>query len=112
VKPDRENIRDLNLAVVKLRTVQATRLTDMICPAKSVLRENFFEMQKEEFSRTWYICAKCTLDERPSTFIADKPIFLSERLLLKDYYCKGSIERKILWSWISRNLRPRRTDWR
>jgi hypothetical protein len=29
-------------------------------------------VQKEEFSIT---CAKCTLDERPSIFKRDKPIF-------------------------------------
>jgi hypothetical protein len=44
------------------------------------------------------------------SFIWDKPIFSSERMLRKDYYCKGSIE-KNLWSWVSRGLTPRRTDW-
>jgi hypothetical protein len=40
---------------------------------------------------------KCTLDERPSIFIRDnKPIFSSERMLHKDYYCKGSVEKKSL----------------
>jgi hypothetical protein len=37
------------------------------------------------------MCAKCTLDERPSVFIRIKPIFLSERMLHKDYYRKGSV---------------------
>jgi hypothetical protein len=48
VKPDIENIRDLNLAVVKLTTVQMTRQPlqhkickiGMICPAKPVLTED------------------------------------------------------------------------
>jgi hypothetical protein len=35
-----------------------------------------------------------TSDERPSIFIRDKPIFLSERKLLKEYYCKDSVERR------------------
>jgi hypothetical protein len=37
------------------------------------------------------MCAKCTLDERPSIFIRDKPIFSSERMLHKDYYRKCSV---------------------
>jgi hypothetical protein len=41
------------------------------------------------------ICAKCTLDERLSIFIRDNPIFSSERMLQKDYDCKGLVERKI-----------------
>jgi hypothetical protein len=50
----------------------------MICSAKPVLTED-------------YVCnANARHDERPNTFIRDKPIFLSERLLLKDYYRKGS----------------------
>jgi hypothetical protein len=39
---------------------------------------------------------KCTHDKRPSIFIRDKPIFSSEKMLHKDYYCKGSVEKKIL----------------
>jgi hypothetical protein len=38
----------------------------------------------------------CTFDERPSIFIRDKPIFSSERMLHKDYYHKGSIEKEII----------------
>jgi hypothetical protein len=52
-------------------------------------------MHKEEFSITCYIYAKCTLDERPSIFIRDKPILSSERMLHKDYDRKGSVEKKI-----------------
>jgi hypothetical protein len=33
----------------------------------------------------------------PSIFIRDKPIFLSERMLHKDYYCKGSVEKKKIY---------------
>jgi hypothetical protein len=61
----------------------------MMCPAKPVLTKDLCIVQKEEFSITCYICAKCTLDERPSIFIRDKPIFSSERMLHKEYYCKG-----------------------
>jgi hypothetical protein len=37
---------------------------------------------------------KCTLDEMPSMFIREKPIFSSERMLHKDYYRKGSVVKK------------------
>jgi hypothetical protein len=47
------------------------------------------------------------LDERPSIFIRDKPIFSSERMLHKAYYRKGSVEKKNLWSWVSKGLTPR-----
>jgi hypothetical protein len=50
---------------------------------------------------------KCTLDERPRIFITDKPIFSSERMLHK-----GSVVGKHLWSWVSRGLTSRKTDWR
>jgi hypothetical protein len=36
------------------------------------------------------------LDEGPSIFIRDKPIFSSERVLYKDYGSKGSVEKKSL----------------
>jgi hypothetical protein len=39
---------------------------------------------------------KCTLDEIPSIFVRDKPIFSSERMLHKDYYRRSSVEKKIL----------------
>jgi hypothetical protein len=42
------------------------------------------------------MCAICTSDEKPSIFIRDKPIFSSEKKLLKDCYCKGSVERRTL----------------
>jgi hypothetical protein len=35
-----------------------------------------------------------SLDERPNIFIKDKPNFSSERMLHKDYYRKGSVEKK------------------
>jgi hypothetical protein len=37
-----------------------------------------------------------TLVERPSIFIRDKRVFLSEGMLHKDYYHKGSVEKKFL----------------
>jgi hypothetical protein len=51
------------------------------------------------------------LDKRPSIFIIDKPIFLSERMLQKDYYRKGSVEKKSLWSWVSRGFMAKEIDW-
>jgi hypothetical protein len=50
------------------------------------------------------MCAKYTLNEKPSIFIRDRPIFLSERMLHKDYYCKISVEKINFWSWASRGL--------
>jgi hypothetical protein len=44
-------------------------------------------------NNTTRICSKYTLDERTSIFIRDKPIFSSERMLYKDYYRKGSVEK-------------------
>jgi hypothetical protein len=38
---------------------------------------------------------KYTLDEKPSIFIRDKPIFSSEKMLHKDYYRKSSVGKKI-----------------
>jgi hypothetical protein len=64
VKPDIENIRGLNLAVVKLPTVQVTRQplqhkickTGIICSAKPVPREDLFIVQKQElFSNMLYV---------------------------------------------------------
>jgi hypothetical protein len=65
----------------------------MICPAKPVLTEDLCLVKKEEFSIT---CAKCTLADRSSIFIREKPILRSERMLHKDYYRKGSVEKKSL----------------
>jgi hypothetical protein len=69
----------------------------MICFAKPVLREVFYIVHMEEFSVD-AICAKCTLGDRPSIFIRDKTIFSSERMLHKDYYRKGPVEKKNVWS--------------
>jgi hypothetical protein len=52
------------------------------------------------------IFAKCTLDEKPRTFIRENPIS-SERILHKDYYSKSSVGKKNLWSWVSMGLAPR-----
>jgi hypothetical protein len=59
-KPKSENIGGLNLSVVKLITVQATKLPlerevrkiGMICFAKPALTEDFYVAQMEEFSVT------------------------------------------------------------
>jgi hypothetical protein len=55
----------------------------LVCSAKGIIFTNI-------------ICAKYTLDERPSVFRRDKPIFSSERLLHKDYDSKGSVREKSL----------------
>jgi hypothetical protein len=39
---------------------------------------------------------KCTLDERPSIFIRDKPIFSSERVLNNDYHRRSLVAKKSL----------------
>jgi hypothetical protein len=39
---------------------------------------------------------KGTLDERPRIFIRGKPIFSSERMLHKDYYCRSSVEKSLV----------------
>jgi hypothetical protein len=52
------------LAVVKLTTVQVTKLplqrkirkNGMICFAKPLLTEDLYILQKEEFSKTCYMC--------------------------------------------------------
>jgi hypothetical protein len=67
----------------------------MICSVKPVLTQDLCVVQKEEFS-VHAICVKCTLDERLSIFIKDKPIFSSERMLHEDYYCRSSVEKKSL----------------
>jgi hypothetical protein len=85
-KADIENIRGLNLAVVKLTTVQVNKLPlwhkirkiGMICFAKPGLTENLYLEQKEEFS----ICPIRTLEQRPFFFIRDNPIF--SRVQLKE----------------------------
>jgi hypothetical protein len=42
--------------------------------------------------------AKCTLDERLSIFVRDKPILSSESMLHKDYYLKGSVKKCLVVS--------------
>jgi hypothetical protein len=64
VKPDIENVRGLNLAVVKLTAVQVTKLPlqhkirkiGKICSADPVLIDDFYIAQQEEFSITCYKC--------------------------------------------------------
>jgi hypothetical protein len=63
------------LAAVKLTTILVTKL---------------HIVQKEEFSITCS-CTICTLGERLSISIRDRPIFLSGRVLHKDYGCNDSV---------------------
>jgi hypothetical protein len=62
----------------------------MICSVKPVLTENFYVMQREDFSITNYMC-EMTLGDRPRIFIREKPIFSSEWMTHKDYYRKSSV---------------------
>jgi hypothetical protein len=63
-KPDIENIRGLNLAVVKLTAVQVAKLPlqheigkiCMIYFAKPGLTEDLYIVHEEEFSVTCYMC--------------------------------------------------------
>jgi hypothetical protein len=55
----------------------------MICSVKPVLTKDLCIVQMEDIFNNIAICVKCTLDERPSIFIRDKPIFSSERMLHK-----------------------------
>jgi hypothetical protein len=68
----------------------------MIGFAKPVLTEDLCVVQKEEFFNNMLyaiVRVKCTLDERPSIFVRDSPIFSSETVLHKDYDRKGSVEK-------------------
>jgi hypothetical protein len=89
--------------------IRTIRKIGIICSVKPLLTDDLRVVQKKEFSVTCYMREMYT-DERPSIFIRDNPIFSSERMLHKDYYHKSSVERN-LWSWFSRSLTPRRTDW-
>jgi hypothetical protein len=82
-----DNIWGLNLAVVKLTTVQVTKLplwhrickTGKICFAKPVQTKDMHTVQKQEFSIT---CCKCdTYTWRKAKHIRDNPILLSGRML-------------------------------
>jgi hypothetical protein len=50
------------------------------------------------------------LDERPSIFIRDKPIFYSETILYKDYDYKGLVAKNIYGREHFRGLAPRQTN--
>jgi hypothetical protein len=63
--------------------------------AKPGLTEDLYIVHKEEFSITCYNCDTYT-SQRPSTFVREKPIFSSERMLHKDYDRKDSVETKTL----------------
>jgi hypothetical protein len=57
-KPDIGNIRDLNLAAVKLTAVQVTKLSKIgtICFTKPGLREELYIGQKQRLAITCYMC--------------------------------------------------------
>jgi hypothetical protein len=67
----------------------------MICSAKPVLTNDLYIVQKKEFSITCYTPMCDMFDERPSIIIRDKLFFSPERMLYKDYYCKGSVGKNI-----------------
>jgi hypothetical protein len=50
------------------------------------------QCKRKNFQK-YVIRAIRTLAERPSIFIRDEPIFSSERMLHKDYYRKGTVEK-------------------
>jgi hypothetical protein len=83
---------------------------DIICFAKSRLTEDLCIAQKEWFSITCYMCETYTRRRR-SLFIREKPILSLGGMLHKKYDNKGSVAKINLWSWVSRGLVPRRTDW-
>jgi hypothetical protein len=60
----------------------------MISFAKPVLTGDLYVAQKEEFSITCYMCDTYTW--RKVKHIHKTPIFLSQRMLRKDYDDKGS----------------------
>jgi hypothetical protein len=68
VKPHIENTRGLNWVVVKLTTIQVTKLPlyhkihkiGMICSGKPVLIQDLYVVQKEDFSITCCMCEMCT----------------------------------------------------
>jgi hypothetical protein len=60
----------------------------MIFFAKPLLTEDLCRV-KGDFA----ISAIRTLDEMPSIFIRDKPVFSSDKMLHKDYDRKGSVEK-------------------
>jgi hypothetical protein len=48
----------------------------------------------------------------PATIVNYTPILSSERMLHKEYNRKCSVGKHKFWSWASRGLSPRRTNWR
>jgi hypothetical protein len=48
----------------------------------------------------------------PAAIVKKRPILSPERVLPKDYNRMCSVGKWNYWSWVSRGLSPRRTDWR
>jgi hypothetical protein len=67
---------------------------DLLC--KTCTDRGLVGSAKGRIFNNMLICANCALDESTSVFIRDTPIFLSERMLHKDYDRKGSVEKKNL----------------
>jgi hypothetical protein len=64
---------------------------------ESTDNSQWLSWQKQKWSIKCYMLDTYTW-QRPSIFIRDKPIFSSDRMLHKDYYRKGSVAKKYLWS--------------
>jgi hypothetical protein len=90
------------LAVVKLTTVEVTKLPlehkinktrDLLC---KVCTDTglAYSAQGRIFNNMVY-CRNVRLTKGQTLSIRDKPNFSSKRMLRKDYYCKGSVERKM-----------------
>jgi hypothetical protein len=78
---------------------------------KYIMREKLDNLFRQHSINWRYLkCAILTLDEKPSIFIRDNPIFSSEGMLHRNYDSRNSVER-MLWSWSSSSLAPRRTNW-
>jgi hypothetical protein len=63
----------------------------MICFAKPELTEDFYIVQKKEFSITCYMCDTCTR-RKAKHILRDKPIS-SERILHKDVAAKVQLKK-------------------
>jgi hypothetical protein len=95
--------------MTKLPLQNNIRDIDMICFAKPGLAEDLYSAQGRIFNNMLYVRYVHLTESH--TYSYETNIFSSETMLCKDYDNKGSIERKkMLWSWASRGLAPRRAD--
>jgi hypothetical protein len=70
----------------------------MICFAKAVLTEDMYMVQKEEFSLTCYMSDAYTWRKAKHIHKRETHLPVRERMSHKDYDCRGSVEKKNLWS--------------